>query len=269
MDFIIAAVYKFFSVQQPQQLIRQLRELLGSQQILGTIIVASEGLNGTICGSREAIDCFKQFLQQQEILAGSEYKEASYHKQVFRKLKVKLKPEIVTLKMPVNPAKMVGQYVDPKDWNALIQDQNTIVIDTRNDYEYKIGTFPNAVNPKTQKFSELQTFVAEQLAGKKDATIAMMCTGGVRCEKSTSLLLQQGFKRVFHLKGGILNYLATIPAQQNLWQGECYVFDQRVSVGLGLVKGQAQLCFDCGDVFLPDKQVTLHANCSKIAVTSQ
>lgn len=263
MSFVIAAVYKFFALDNPGELQTLFKELFIQQEILGTIILAHEGLNGTVCSTRAGIDAFKNFLDAKGIFVGSEYKEATFHKQVFRRAKVKIKPEIVTLKLPVDPTKMVGQYIEPKDWNKFISEPDTIVIDTRNDYEFKIGTFKGAVNPETQVFSELMKFVKEKLADKKNQKIAMMCTGGVRCEKSTSLLLQQGFKNVYHLKGGILNYLEQIPAAESLWEGECYVFDQRVSVAHGLEKGKCGICSGCATSILPEEIANFNKQCQK------
>jgi UPF0176 protein len=263
VDFIIAALYKFFTLDRPEVLQAKLKHLFETQNILGTIILASEGLNGTVCATRAAIDALKIFLVESNLAQGCEYKEVIYSKQVFRRAKVKVKAEIVTLKVPVDPTKMVGQYVEPKDWNNFISQQDTIVIDTRNDYEYKIGTFKGAENPNTQTFSELVSFVKQKLADKKTQKIAMMCTGGVRCEKSTSLLLQQGFENVFHLKGGILNYLAQIPPEESLWQGECYVFDQRVSVVHGLEKGKCGICSGCATSILPEEIEKFNKQCQQ------
>lgn len=248
---VIAALYQFLAVAEPQVLQQQLRQLCQEQGILGTLIVAGEGINGTVSGSRAAIDALQQFLVQVGFTR-LEYKESFAPEHPFRKLKIKLKQEIVTLGVSVDPKELVGHYLQPREWHELIQDPDVLVIDTRNTYEVKTGTFKGAIDPQTQTFGEFPEYVQQQLKDAKHKKIAMFCTGGIRCEKSTSFLLQEGFTDVYHLKGGILNYLAEIPDAESLWQGECFVFDGRVGVGHGVSLGDTKMCFGCGQPLLAD-----------------
>lgn len=206
--------------------------------ILGTVLLADEGMNGTLSGSLEGLETFFATIKKDARFATLEPKYnhysaeevAGWQTQPFEKLKIRLKREIVALKKPVDVKNQVGTYVKPEDWNALISDPRVRVVDTRNRFEVDMGKFKNAVNPQTERFSELPVFVEAALAHDKDAPVAMYCTGGIRCEKSTSYLLSQGFKNVYHLEGGILGYLETIPREESLWEGECFVFDERISV---------------------------------------
>ena len=251
----VAALYQFRVVEQPQLLCTQLQQLTEQLLTCGTLIVAGEGINGTIAGSRAAIDQIHQFL----LAAGfdrMEYKESSSSERPFRRMKVKLKTEIVTLGVAVEPRELVGHYLEPAEWNALITQDDVLVIDTRNRYEYKAGTFKNAIDPETESFRQFPAYVKTQLADAKQKKIAMFCTGGIRCEKSTSLLLQEGFEEVYHLKGGILNYLEKTAAEDSLWQGECFVFDGRVGVQHGVAEGQSNMCFGCGWPLTPEEMTT-------------
>ncbi len=248
----VAALYQFMPVADPEALQDQLLTMLTEVGICGTLIVATEGINGTIAGSREGINKVHQFL----LAAGFdhlEYKESLSDDKPFRKLKVKLKKEIVTLGVEVAPLDRVGHYLEPQEWHEFIQRDDVIVIDTRNDYEYKAGTFKNAIDPQTESFREFPQYVAEHLADAKDKKIAMFCTGGIRCEKSTSLLLQEGFKEVYHLKGGVLNYLEHMPEEDSLWEGECYVFDHRTVVTHGVTEGKGSKCHACGWALVPEE----------------
>ncbi len=253
MSFVIAALYKFFNLSDPKALSDKLVDLFTKTGILGTLILASEGINGTVCGTREAIDELIEFLKVNGIFQGCQYKEALCQTQVFKRAKIKLKKEIVTFGCAVDPTKRVGKYVEPEDWNALISNPETVIIDTRNKYEYKIGTFKGAINPDTDNFKQFPEFVKNHLNDKKNKPIAMFCTGGVRCEKSTAYLLDQGFEDVFHLNGGILKYLEKIDSKDSLWQGHCYVFDDRVSVGHALKKGDHTICLGCGIPLFPEE----------------
>lgn len=244
-SIVVAALYQFKVVTEPANLQQALKELCKAQSILGTLIVANEGINGTVSGSREAIDVLHNFLLAQGFNQ-MEYKESFAPEHTFRKLKIKLKKEIVTLGVHVDPREHVGTYLEPKEWHQFIQDPDVIIVDTRNDYEYLTGTFEGAIDPQTKTFGEFPTYVKEHLSDAKDKKIAMFCTGGIRCEKSTSYLLQEGFTEVYHLKGGILNYLAEIPAEESLWKGECFVFDRRVGVAHGVDIGHTAMCFGCG-----------------------
>lgn len=244
-EWTVAALYQFRVVEDPKDLQQRLQDLTTALGLCGTLIVAEEGINGTIAGSRDAITTLHQFLLA-EGFDRMEYKESISHDKPFKRLKIKLKKEIVTLGVPVQPRELVGHYLEPDAWNELIQQEDVLIIDTRNRYEFKAGTFKNAIDPETDTFREFPQYVADKLADAKDKKIAMFCTGGIRCEKSTSLLLQEGFQEVYHLKGGVLNYLEKIPAEQSLWEGECFVFDNRVGVQHGMQEGDSAMCFGCG-----------------------
>lgn len=250
--WVVAALYQFHPVNNPAGLQQQLLDLLNSLNICGTLIVAGEGINGTVAGSRAAIDQMHKYLLDSGF-TNMEYKESFSSEKPFRKTKVKLKKEIVTLGVEVQPRSQVGHYLNPKEWHDFIQQDDVILIDTRNDYEYKAGTFKNAIDPQTESFREFPEYVEKNLSDAKDKKIAMFCTGGIRCEKSTSLLLQQGFKEVYHLKGGILNYLEQIPAEQSLWEGECFVFDNRTGVTHGVQEGESVKCHACGWPLSPEE----------------
>ncbi|ONG41877.1 rhodanese-like domain-containing protein [Alkanindiges hydrocarboniclasticus] len=251
-NWVVAALYQFHPVADPSALQQQLLDLLSSLNICGTLIVAGEGINGTVAGSRAAIDQMRHYLLDYGF-TNMEYKESSSSEKPFRKTKVKLKKEIVTLGVEVQPRSQVGHYLNPEEWHDFIQQDDVILIDTRNDYEYKAGTFKNAIDPQTESFREFPEYVEKNLSDAKDKKIAMFCTGGIRCEKSTSLLLQQGFKEVYHLKGGILNYLEKIPADESLWEGECFVFDNRTGVTHGVQEGESVKCHACGWPLTPEE----------------
>lgn len=251
-SWIVAALYQFHPVVDPAQLQQQLLDLMTRLNICGTLIVAGEGINGTIAGSREAIDQIHQYLLDAGF-DNLEYKESFSSEKPFRKTKVKLKKEIVTLGVEVQPLAQVGHYLEPQEWHDFIQREDVILIDTRNDYEYKAGTFKNAIDPKTESFREFPEYIEKNHANDKDKKIAMFCTGGIRCEKSTSLLLQQGFTEVYHLKGGILNYLEQTPPEQSLWEGECFVFDNRTGVTHGVEEGESVKCHACGWPLSPEE----------------
>lgn len=240
---IVAAFYQFIPLSDFQELQSCLKILCEAHKIKGIILLAKEGINGTVAGSRDAIDTLKFFLETH--YKGLEYKESLAQKMPFHRMKVRLKKEIVTLGIPeINPCKQVGIYVAPKDWNDLISDPEVLVIDTRNDYEVKIGHFSGALNPETSSFTEFPDYV-KTLDKAKHPRIAMYCTGGIRCEKASSYLLSQGFEEVYHLKGGILKYLEIVPPEKSLWEGECFVFDDRVAVSQGLGPGRFELCHGC------------------------
>ena len=232
--FKVITFYKFTALADCWTMKDQIKSRAKELGVMGTLLLAEEGINSTVAGTPESIDIFFAFLREYPQLADLTAKTSSANKMPFRRFKIRVKKEIVTMKTQVNPAERVGHYVDAKAWNDLIQQDGVIVIDTRNDYEVEVGTFPGAVNPKTEFFSQFPEFVKNNLDNKRETPIAMYCTGGIRCEKATSYLLQQGFKNVYHLDGGILKYLEEIPPEQNLWQGECFVFDDRRSLSLGL-----------------------------------
>ncbi|AAF10674.1 oxygen-dependent tRNA uridine(34) hydroxylase TrhO [Deinococcus radiodurans] len=243
--YTVAALYQFRALPDPAALRAELLALGERLELCGTLIVADEGINGTVAGSAAAIAELHAFL----LASGFdrlEYKESQASEKPFKRYKVRLKKEIVTLGVPVAPREQVGTYLDPQAWNDLLADPEVIVVDTRNRYEVKAGTFQGAVDPEIDSFREFPAWVDEHLAGAEGKKIAMFCTGGIRCEKSTSLLLQKGFQDVYHLKGGILKYLEDVPQAQSRWDGECFVFDGRVTVGHGLQEGDAVMCHSCG-----------------------
>ncbi|MEO6697906.1 MAG: rhodanese-related sulfurtransferase, partial [Paraperlucidibaca sp.] len=219
--------------------------------VRGTLLLAHEGINGTVSGSRTAIDALLAHLRNDSRFAKLEHKESFAERHPFLRLKIKLKREIVTLGKPVDPTALVGTYVKPEQWNALISDPSVLLIDTRNDYEVAIGTFAGAVDPKTANFSDFPEYVASQLDPQKHTRVAMFCTGGIRCEKASSYMRQQGFDEVYHLQGGILKYLEEVPVEDSLWQGECFVFDERVAVKHGLEQGEATVCYGCRRALMP------------------
>ena len=214
--------------------------------IRGTILLAQEGINGTVAADRNNMDHLLAFLKSDARLADLSYKESYTNQPPFLRSRVKLKKEIVTMGIEgIDPKRVVGTYVKPTDWNALIKDPDVLLVDTRNDYEVQVGTFKDALNPKTESFRDFPGYVKEKLDAKKHTKVAMFCTGGIRCEKSTAYLKEQGFDEVYHLKGGILKYLEEVPAEESLWEGECFVFDDRVTVNHQLEKGVYEQCNAC------------------------
>lgn len=243
---VVCALYKFVALANFAELREPLHNLLEQQGIRGTLLLASEGINGTVAGSQAAIDTMLDWLAAQPGLDGIAPKYSYVDSMPFNRTKVKLKKEIVTMGVEgIDPKQVVGTYVKPQDWNALISDPEVLLVDTRNDYEVEIGTFKNALNPRTESFREFPEYVKTHLDPAKHKKVAMFCTGGIRCEKSTAFLKEQGFSEVYHLEGGILKYLEEVPASETLWQGECFVFDDRVAVDHQLAKGQYELCNAC------------------------
>ena len=247
----VAALYHFARFDDPAALQVPLAQLCGEQGVKGSLLLAREGINGTIAGSGEGLDAVLAHLRALPGCAGLEVKFSGAPEMPFQRMKVRLKREIVTMGKPdIDPLADVGHYVAPQDWNALISDPGTILIDTRNAYEVAVGTFAGAIDPQTRSFREFPEWFRserERLLGEgTPPKVAMFCTGGIRCEKSTAFLKAEGVDQVYHLKGGILKYLEEIPAQQSLWQGECFVFDARVTVGHGLVPGDYTQCEACG-----------------------
>lgn len=243
---VVAALYQFVTLPNYQDLRIPLKAFCEVQGIKGTLLLAAEGINGTIAGSRKDIDAVIAYLKEIGPFQNLEYKESSAKTMPFMRLKIKLKKEIVTFGVPAaNPTQMVGTYVAPSEWNELISRPDVITVDTRNDYEVMIGTFKGATNPKTASFKDFIDYIEKNLVQHKDKPIAMYCTGGIRCERSTSYLKAVGFKEVYHLKGGILKYLEEVPKEKSLWEGECFVFDQRVAVKHGLELGSYDLCYGC------------------------
>ncbi|MFL0808424.1 MAG: rhodanese-related sulfurtransferase [Oceanobacter sp.] len=243
---VVCALYHFVTLDDYQNLRQPLLDVMQKNDVKGTLLLAQEGINGTIAGSREGIDNLVGWLRQDERLANLDTKESYDDEMPFYRTKVKLKREIVTMGVEgIDPKKVVGTYVKPKDWNALISDPDVILVDTRNDYEVDIGTFKGAVDPKTRTFREFPAYVEENLNPQQHKKVAMFCTGGIRCEKSTAYMKEQGFDEVYHLEGGILKYLEEVPQEDSLWQGECFVFDNRVAVNHQLEKGQYDQCHAC------------------------
>jgi len=243
---VVLAFYKFTSLEKPSKLKRPLLDLCLEQGIKGTVLLAHEGINGTVAGPRAGIDAFLAFFQADQRFEGMSAKESYEASTPFYRMKVKIKHEIVTLGKPeADPTKVVGTYVKPQEWNALLADPEVVLLDTRNIYEYDVGTFKNAVNPNTVNFREFPEFVANNLDPAKHKKVAMFCTGGIRCEKASSFMLQQGFEEVYHLEGGILKYLEEVAPENSVWQGECFVFDNRVTVDHHLAKGTYDMCHAC------------------------
>ncbi|RAJ98341.1 UPF0176 protein [Aliidiomarina maris] len=246
MQYICAALYKFVELDNFEDLRQPLLDVMLAHQVKGTLLLAREGINGTICGKREEVDAVLAHLRADPRLNDVDHKESPSDEQAFYRTKVKLKKEIVTMGVDwIDPQKTVGNYVEAKDWNALISDPEVLLIDTRNDYEFAVGTFAGAINPKTDTFREFPEYVAQHLDKNKHKKVAMFCTGGIRCEKSTAYLKELGFEGVYHLKGGILKYLEEVEEANSLWQGECFVFDQRVTVKHGLEQGTYDQCYAC------------------------
>jgi len=245
-EIVVAALYKFVSLEDFKEIQPCLLEKCQAAGTKGTLLLAREGINGTIAGSREGIDDVLAYLRSDERLADLDWKESYCEANPFYRMKVRLKKEIVTLGVPsVDPNRVVGTYVRPQDWNDIISDPEVIVVDTRNDYEYEIGTFKGALDPQTETFREFPNYIKKNLDPKKHKKVAMFCTGGIRCEKASAYMLDEGFEEVYHLKGGILKYLEEVPEEQSLWEGECFVFDGRVGVTHGLEVGKYDQCYGC------------------------
>lgn len=242
----VVALYRFVLLDNYESMREPLLNFCLDRHIRGTLLLAHEGINGTVAGSDSAIDELLNYLRADDRLADLDCKFSSHEERPFLRMKVKLKREIVTMgQEDIDPNVCVGRYVSPQEWNALIDDPDVLVIDTRNEYEVEIGTFAGAVNPHTNSFREFPDWVEQNLDPKKHKKVAMFCTGGIRCEKSTSLLVSRGFEDVWHLKGGILNYLEQTPEEDTRWEGECFVFDSRVAVNHQLEKGSYDQCFAC------------------------
>ena len=252
-QFLTAAFYKFVDLPDYAERRAPLLAFCEEHGVKGLILLAREGINSTIAGAPQDVHAVLNYLRRDPLLEDMQHKESFCETAPFYRMKVRLKKEIVTMQVPdISPTRMAGIYVKPADWNALISDPDVVVVDTRNDYEVDLGTFAHAINPQIKTFSELPSWVQNSRAlgtaagvGGKKPKVAMFCTGGIRCEKSTAYMRAQGFDEVYHLEGGILKYLETIAPEQSLWQGECFVFDERVSVGHGLVPGQHSLCRAC------------------------
>ena len=250
---IVAALYHFTKFSDYKKLQDPLRKICNSEGIKGSLLIAYEGINGTISGSRSGIDAVLKHIRSMPGCSDLEHKESFASEIPFKRMKVKLKKEIVTMGQPhIDPTLNVGNYIEPSDWNNLISQDDVIVIDTRNDYEVAIGSFDGAIDPETKSFGEFPEWWEENRSKYHDKRVAMFCTGGIRCEKSTNFLLNEGVKDVYHLKGGILKYLEEVPEKNSKWNGECFVFDSRVSVKHGLEEGIYNLCYACRMPLAPD-----------------
>lgn len=256
-SIVVAALYKFVALPDYQTIAPRLKDRCDQLGLKGTLLLAEEGINGTVAGTREGIDSLLDYLKSDPRLSDLSHKESYYEGMPFYRMKVKLKKEIVTMGVNgIDPQKIVGTYVKPKDWNALISDPDVVVVDTRNHYEYSIGTFAGAIDPKTETFRQFPEFVAKNLDPSKHKKVAMFCTGGIRCEKSTAYLKEQGFDEVYHLEGGILKYLEEVPEEESLWRGECFVFDNRVAVNHSLQKGIYDQCHGCRHPITEDDKLS-------------
>jgi UPF0176 protein len=252
-SIVVVALYKFVTLKDFSALRQPLLAAMKAHGVKGTLLLAREGINGTISGVREAIDGFLAELKSDTRFVDIDHKESFCDENPFYRSKVKLKKEIVTIGVEgVDPNRQAGTYVEAKDWNALIADPDVLLIDTRNGYEVALGTFEGAANPKTGSFGEFPKFVGENLDPARHQKVAMFCTGGIRCEKASSYMQSQGFREVYHLKGGILKYLEEVPQEQSRWQGECFVFDHRVAVGHGLIPTTLEMCHGCRMPLDPD-----------------
>ncbi len=267
-EIVVATFYKFVTLTDAAEKTAAISDYCQQKEVLGSILIASEGINGTIAGNHENIQAVLAFLRSDSRLTSLEHRESMTAELPFKRLKVRLKKEIVTFGVEqVNPLEQVGTYVQAKDWNELIEDPAVLVIDTRNHYEVEIGTFKGAVNPETESFGEFPEYVRNNLDLQRHKKVAMFCTGGIRCEKASAFMLKEGFEEVYHLKGGILEYLREIPVQESLWEGECFVFDERVAVKEGLEEGSSSMCYACGYPMRP--QETECDYCLKLKGQSQ
>jgi UPF0176 protein len=267
-SIVVAALYKFVRLHGFEQLQQPLLDLMHDNDVRGTLLLADEGINGTISGPRAGVDAVLGWLKQDERLAALEHKESFHDEHPFLRTKVKLKKEIVTMGVEgIDPTRTVGTYLSPEEWNTVISDPDTVLIDTRNDYEVEVGTFKGAINPETRTFREFPEYVKETLDPARHKKVAMFCTGGIRCEKSTAYLKEQGFEEVYHLKGGILKYLEEMPKEDSLWEGECFVFDERVTVDHDLNPGEFDQCHACrrpiSDEDKRSEQFQLGVSCPK------
>lgn len=244
-QYKIAAFYKFVTIDDRAALKQALLDHCRRHGIKGTILLAEEGINGTISGRPDSLDAVLDLMRQDERFSDLEFKFSYAGTLPFYRMKVSLKKEIISFGQPIDPVHQTGAHIEPEQWNKLISDPDVLVLDTRNDYEVEVGTFARAEDPKLDAFTEFADYVDQHLHPQKHKKVAMFCTGGIRCEKASAYMLQQGFEQVYQLKGGILKYLEEVPTDQSLWQGECFVFDQRVTVDHQLKRGQYELCYSC------------------------
>lgn len=245
-EWTVAALYRFVALEDLPKLQKDIRAVCDENDICGTLLIAPEGINGTIAGQGVAINNIINFLDEVAGVKSGELKYSSASERPFRRIKVRLKKEIITMKAPeADPTKQVGTYIQPKDWNSLINDPEVTLVDTRNTYETAVGIFDGAIDPKIETFTQFKDYVSDNMDPKKQKKIAMFCTGGIRCEKASSYMLAHGFEEVYHLQGGILKYLEEIPADESKWNGDCFVFDRRVAIGQDLKEAPYQICYGC------------------------
>ncbi len=256
MSYTVAGFYKFVPLEDYREMHQPLLATCRKLEVTGTILLADEGINGTVAGSRTNIEALIVHLQKNPRLAEFPVNISIATENPFNRLKIRLKKEIIKMGVPgVKPSNKTGRHVTPEEWNSLVEDQQVLVLDARNKYETAIGSFANAVDPRIKSFVEITNYVQEKLGEQKDRKIAMFCTGGIRCEKLSTYMMDQGFKEVYQLRGGILRYLQEMPEEKSLWNGECFIFDHRVSLGHGLKEGSHTMCHGCGHpVSLKDRQ---------------
>jgi len=242
----IAALYRFVTLEDLPKLQAEIKAVCDENDICGTLLIAPEGINGTIAGQGAKLTAIVDFLDQKAGITQGELKYSHAEERPFHRMKVRLKKEIITMKAPeANPNDQVGDYVTPENWNELINDPDVTLIDTRNTYETAVGIFKGAIDPKIETFTEFKDYVSTNMDPKKQKKVAMFCTGGIRCEKASSYMLAHGFEEVYHLQGGILKYLEEVPAEESKWEGDCFVFDRRVAVGQDLEESPYQICYGC------------------------
>ncbi len=245
-EWTVVALYRFVTLEGLPKLQKRIKTLCDAHNICGTLLIAPEGINGTVAGQGEAIPKLITLLDEIAGVSQGELKYSHASERPFRRIKVRLKKEIITMKAPeANPTKQVGTYVTPENWNDLIADPDVTLVDTRNTYETAVGIFKGAIDPKIETFTEFKDYVHNNMDPKKQKKVAMFCTGGIRCEKASSYMLAHGFEEVYHLQGGILKYLEEVPKEESQWDGDCFVFDRRVAVGQDLQEAPYQICYGC------------------------
>jgi len=255
MEYKVAALYRFLPLENLPALQAEIKNSFKELGICGTLLIAPEGVNGTVAGLPDNLDKAMDLLEEKFTLSQGEVKYSVAEKKPFLRMKVRLKKEIITMKAPeANPNVVVGDYVSAEEWNDVISDPEVTLLDTRNDYETRVGIFKNALDPDIKTFTEFKDYVEKHLDPKKQKKVAMYCTGGIRCEKASAYMLAKGFEKVYHLKGGILKYLENIPEDDSLWEGECFVFDHRVGITHGLKQGDYAVCFGCREPVSPQEQ---------------
>ena len=256
-EIVVAALYQFVTLADFHELREPMLQACIEADVKGTLLLAQEGINGTIAGTRDGVHQVLAYLRSDPRLANLVHKESYDDHMPFYRMKVKLKKEIVTMGVAgIDPNDVVGTYVNPRDWNDLVNDPEVVVIDTRNDYEVGIGTFAGAVDPQTTTFREFPEYVRDNYDPAKHKKVAMFCTGGIRCEKASAFMLKEGFEEVYHLEGGILKYLEEVPPEESTWEGECFVFDSRVAVNHKLEKGQYDQCYGCRHPITEDEKLS-------------